>query len=74
MVQDTVKYDSLNDRPLPKWLTDQKQGLNTIQPAKIIIKEDKSLEISFTITAVLIVLVIVLLTTIIIKKKTNNIK
>ena len=37
----------LNNRPLPKWLIDQKEGLNTIQPQKIVMREDNSLKISF---------------------------
>jgi len=46
MEQDTIIIDSLTSRPLPKWLTDQRDGLNTLQPVKIEMKEDKSLNIS----------------------------
>jgi hypothetical protein len=74
MDQDSVKYDSLGNRPLPKWLTDQKEGLTTYQPAKIIIKEDKSLDISLALTTLLIILIISILTVYIIKKKKNQIK
>ena len=51
MQTDTLRYDSLNNRPLPKWLIDQKEGLTTIQPQKIEMREDNSLKISFIITA-----------------------
>jgi len=74
MKQDSVRYDSLENRPLPKWLRDQKEGLNTTQPARIIIKEDKALDISFTATAIIIVLIVVILTSMVLKKKMNNYK
>jgi heme/copper-type cytochrome/quinol oxidase subunit 2 len=69
MEQDTLRYDSLENRPLPKWLTDQKEGLNTIQPTKIILKEDKSLSISFVLTGAFIILVVAVLTFYILRKK-----
>jgi heme/copper-type cytochrome/quinol oxidase subunit 2 len=72
MDQDTIKYDSLDNRPLPKWLTDQKGGLNTYQPPKIIMKEDKSIDISLMVTGIIIVIIVVLLTVIVLKKKKNN--
>ena len=74
MEQDSVRYDSLENRPLPKWLTDQKEGLNTVQPPKIVIKEDRSLGISFGLTAVIIIFIVTLLTVKILKKKKNQIK
>jgi hypothetical protein len=72
MDQDTLTYDSLANRPLPKWLTDQRDGLNSIQPAKINMKEDKSLDISFAITGAIILLVLTVLTIYILRKKKNN--
>lgn len=62
MRQDTVRYDSLDTRPLPKWLTDQRDGLNTYQPKKLEIKEDHSLQISLISTGIVILLAIVFLT------------
>ncbi|HUX94722.1 MAG TPA: hypothetical protein VMV47_03235 [Bacteroidales bacterium] len=68
MQNDTISYDTVNDRPLPKWLTDQKEGLITIQPQKIEIKEDNSLKISFIATITVILLTIGVLTVFILKK------
>jgi heme/copper-type cytochrome/quinol oxidase subunit 2 len=62
MQHDTLSYDSLINRPLPKWLIDQKSGLTTIQPQKIVIKEDNSLKISFIVTSVFILLAVAILT------------
>ena len=62
MEQDSIQYDSLANRPLPKWLVDQRDGLNTIQPVKIVIKKDKSLQISFAVTGIFILLIISILT------------
>jgi hypothetical protein len=72
MEQDSIRYDSLGKRPLPKWLTDQRDGLNTIQPAKIVIKKDNSLEISFALTAIFVVFFVILLTVVISGKKNNQ--
>ena len=68
MQDDTLQYDTLNNRPLPKWLIDQKAGLTTIQPHKIQLREDNSLKISFIVTAIFILLVISVLTVYILKK------
>lgn len=68
MQDDTLSYDTLNNRPLPKWLIDQKAGLTTIQPQKIVMKEDNSLKISFIITAFIILLIVALLTVYFLKK------
>jgi hypothetical protein len=73
MQDDTLHYDTLNNRPLPKWLIDQKAGLTTIQPYKIQIREDNSLKISFIVTATFIVLVIAVLTVYILKKYNNKV-
>jgi hypothetical protein len=73
MQTDTLKYDTLNNRPLPKWLIDQKEGLTTVQPQKIEIRKDNSLKISFIITALLILLAVAVSTVYIIKKYRNKI-
>jgi len=62
MTQDTVSYDSLDARPLPKWLTDQRDGLNTYQPENLVMKEDRTLQISIISTGVVIILTVVILT------------
>jgi hypothetical protein len=72
MEQDTLRYDSLEKRPLPKWLTDQKEGLNTVQLQKIEMKEDASLNISFILTGIIILLVVTLLTVYILRKNKNH--
>lgn len=72
MQTDTLSYDTLESRPLPKWLTDQKSGLTTIQPQKIIMREDNSLKISFYVTAIFILLTITVLTLYLLKKNKNN--
>jgi hypothetical protein len=69
MYQDTTAYDSLAHRPLPKWLTDQRDGLNTVRPVVREMKDDRSLETSFAITGVIILIVIIVLTIVIIGKK-----
>lgn len=72
MEQDTISYDSTGTRPLPKWLTDQRDGLNSVQIVMPEIKEDRSLEISFVITGVLILLVITFLTVHVIRKNKSK--
>jgi len=73
MQTDTLKYDTLNNRPLPKWLIDQKEGLTTIQPQKIEMREDNSLKISFIITCLLILMAVAISTVYIIKKYRNKV-
>lgn len=68
MRQDTIGYDSLEERPLPKWLTDQREGLNTYQPEVREMKEDHSLSISFISTGAVIILTILFLTIWFLKK------
>ncbi|MGC9354884.1 MAG: hypothetical protein ACP5D9_13655 [Mariniphaga sp.] len=68
MRQDTIGYDSLEARPLPKWLTDQRDGLNTYQPEVREMKEDHSLSISLISTGVVIILTILFLTIWFLKK------
>lgn len=72
MEQDSLKYDSLSSRPLPKWLIDQKEGLNTLQPQKLIMKDDKSLQVSFAVTGLFILLIISILTIYILRKNKKN--
>jgi len=62
MQQDTLSYDSLESRPLPKWLIDQKSGVTEYQPEELVMKEDHSLEISFIVTGVFIILLAALIT------------
>lgn len=61
MQTDTLSYDTIDSRPLPKWLVDQKTGANTIQPEVLVMKEDHSLKISITVTIIFILLVVALL-------------
>jgi hypothetical protein len=68
MEQDTITYDSLGNRQLPKWLTDQRDGLNRYQPEIMVMKEDKSLGVSFMITGAIILLVVTVLTIYILRK------
>jgi heme/copper-type cytochrome/quinol oxidase subunit 2 len=68
MKQDTIAYDSLSARPLPKWLTDQRDGLNTYQPEVREMKENHSLSISLISTGVVIFLTILFLTIWFLKK------
>ena len=62
MKQDSVLYDSLEARPLPKWLTDQRDGLNTYQPEMAEMKQDRSIQISFAATGIFVLLAITILT------------
>jgi len=73
MRNDTLLYDTLNNRPLPKWLIDQKAGLTTIQPQKIVMRVDNSLKISFIATAAFILLVVIILTIYFLKKNKGKI-
>ncbi len=69
MEQDSLKYDStIAARPLPQWLINQKEGLNTYQPAEITMKEDNSLTLSFGLTGLFIVLFIAIVTIYILRK------
>jgi len=69
---DTLSYDSLDSRPLPKWLIDQKSGVTSFQPEEIVMKEDHSLEISFIVTVVFIILLAAFITLYINKKHKNQ--
>ena len=68
LAYDTLSNDSLDSRPLPKWLVDQKEGLTTIQPEKMVMKEDHSLKISFVVTAIFILVLVSILTFYFIRK------
>jgi hypothetical protein len=72
MVQDTSTYDATAERPLPKWLTDQRDSLNTFQPVRIEMKEDRSLNVSFAVTGAIILIVIAFLTVHLLRKKKKN--
>ncbi len=72
MQNDTLIHDSVAARPLPKWLKDQKAGLNTIQPGKIVIKEDHSLSISLALTGMFILLVVAILSIYIFRKQKKH--
>jgi hypothetical protein len=72
MEQDTISYDSLAARPLPKWLTDQRDGLNSVQIVPPEIREDRSLGISFAVTGSLILLTITIMTVYILRKNKNR--
>jgi hypothetical protein len=71
MQKDSLTYDSVSNRPLPEWLINQKEGLNTVQPKKIEIKEDKSLSISFAITLGFLILAVAVISLIILRKHKN---
>jgi hypothetical protein len=73
-MNDTISYDTLIIRPLPKWLIDQKSGLTTIQPQKFVMREDNSLKISFILTTIFIFFVVAILTVWILKKHKNQVK
>ncbi len=72
MQQDSLILDTLNNRPLPKWLTDRKSDLTTVQSKKYVMKEDKSLTISFAVTGLIIILVVVILSLFFFKKHKNK--
>lgn len=74
MEEDSIKYDSLPQRPLPRWLTDQKEGLTTYKPPEINIKEDHSLQISIMATGLLVLIIVVAASAYIRKKNRNHSK
>ena len=73
MGQDTLEYKSLDDRPLPRWLTDQRDGLNQYQPEILEMKEDRSLILSFMVTGAIIILVVAVLTVYVLRNKKKEI-
>ena len=72
MQTDTLSYDTLDSRPMPKWLIDQKSGLKTIQAEKLVMKEDNSLKISFVATGIFIIVFVALLTVYFFRKHKNQ--
>ena len=72
MDQDTTQNNSTENRPLPKWLTDQRDGLNQYQPEIKVMKEDRSLNISFMVTGVVILLAVVVLTIYVLRKNRKH--
>ncbi|HEC43916.1 MAG TPA: hypothetical protein ENI20_13930 [Bacteroides sp.] len=72
MQTDTLSYDTLDSRPMPKWLIDQKSGLKTIQAEKLVMKEDNSLKISFVATGIFILVFVALLTVYFYRKHKNH--
>jgi hypothetical protein len=72
MQKDTIAYDSLSSRPLPKWLTNQKEGLTIYKPREIVIKNDNSLGVSFAITGLMVLVAVVTLTVYFKRKKRNR--
>jgi len=72
MEQDSIKYDSLEIRPLPKWLTDQKARNELAVEKEQFIREDNSLNIAVGVTLLSAILLVLFFTFRIIKRK--NIK
>jgi heme/copper-type cytochrome/quinol oxidase subunit 2 len=69
MEKDSLISDSSTaSRPLPQWLVKQKEGLNTYQPEKIVMREDRSLQTSFVVTGVFIILIISVLTVFVLRR------
>ena len=69
MEQDTVRYDSLDNRPLPRWLTDQKAQSLLTQDKEEFIREDPSLYISLGITLFAVLILVLLFTFRILRRK-----
>ena len=72
MEQDSIKYDSLEIRPLPKWLTDQKARNELAGEKEQFIRKDSSLNLAVGITLLSTFLIVLFFTFRIIKRK--NIK
>ncbi len=68
LAYDTLSNDTLDSRPLPKWLVDQKSGLTTVQAEELVMREDNSLKISFFVTGIFILAFITFLTIYFIRK------
>ena len=68
MQNDSLLYDSIIERPLPKWLIEQKEGVFEILPKEIIMKEDNSLQISIILTTLFILITVFILGLYITKK------
>lgn len=61
MMADTLHTDSAVSRPLPQWLIAQKEASCTVLPPEPELREDHSLYISFTFTALFVLLAVALL-------------
>lgn len=72
LAYDTLSNDTLDSRPLPKWLVDQKSGLTTIKAEEIVMREDNSLNISFVVTGIFILVFVTFLTFYFIRKHKNQ--
>ena len=72
MEQDAIRVDSLDNRPLPRWLTDQKAQSQLIDDKEEFIRKDSSLSVSLSVTLVLVLLLVSLFTFRILRRK--NIK
>ncbi len=68
MQEDTIAYDSIEARPLPQWLTNQRDGLNTYQPEILIMKEDPTLNTAIILTGIVILFTVIFLTVYFIRK------
>ncbi len=68
MQEDTIAYDSLEARPLPKWLTDQREGLTAYQPEILVMKKDPTLNIAIISTGIVIIFAVIFLTLYFIRK------
>jgi hypothetical protein len=66
--QDSLNTDPLADRPLPKWLTDQRDSLNYWQPVKAEMKDDHYLEVTIIATGLVILLTLLVATILVLKK------
>ncbi|HOO98341.1 MAG TPA: hypothetical protein PLV06_00590 [Bacteroidales bacterium] len=73
MKQDSTLQNTIQERPLPKWLTDQRDGLNQYQPEILEMKEDKSLTFSLAFTGIMILFVVVVLSVYVLRKRRKDI-
>lgn len=73
MEQDSTLQNTIQERPLPKWLTDQRDGLNQYQPEILEMKEDKSLTFSLAFTGIMILFVVVVLSVYVLRKRRKDI-
>jgi len=72
LAYDTLSNDTLDSRPLPKWLTDQKSGVTTMQAEELVMRDDNSLKISFVVTGIFILVIVTILTLFLIRKQKNQ--
>lgn len=69
MEQDTIRENPLDNRPLPRWLTDQKAQSLLIEDKEEYIRKDSSLYISLGVTLVLVLLLVSLITLRILRRR-----